>query len=317
MSSMIAFAFKAGCVACNRPRLRRAGVASILLFWCGALCVLSGCSHGRTTGSLDARVVVPGMLASVNAAGTAQALSDIADRNAVSPTLIPQSKPASSSPHAARANASDSSPSKVKGNPILVALGDRAGNNGEHGLALASLDDGQLEQVRGGLDTGSGAELNFAFQQSTVVNNNVVENVILPTITVAGNGTAASIGGAAVSNTNRLSASTFGAPSFVGLRGTGAPSDPIASAIVPGTIVSNGQILQVNPMASGALGDTMVMSTFGTAGLTNLVTNTANNQHVQQMTTINIGVTGLQQLLQQGIPTSVINQLNMTNALHH
>ena len=82
-------------------------------------------------------------------------------------------------------------------------------------------------------------------------------------------------------------------------------------------IVNNGQVLQTNPLASSTPNGITVMSAFGTAGLTNLVANTANNQLVQQMTTINVGVSGLQQLLQQGVPTSVIDQLNMTNALHH
>ena len=49
----------------------------------------------------------------------------------------------------------------------------------------------------------------------------------------------------------------------------------------------------------------------GGGGLTNVVSNTANNQLVQQMTTITIGINGLQQLLQQGgVPSTVLNRLN-------
>ena len=200
-------------------------------------------------------------------------------------------------------------------NPVATGQGGNS-ESMKRELAVAVLDDSQLGQVRGGIDSGSGVELNFAFQQSTVINNDVVQNVILPTITVAGNGTTASVAGSTISDASRPAGSGFNAPSFLGT-GRTAPADIATSAITPGMIVNNGQVLQTNPLASSTPNGITVMSAFGTAGLTNLVANTANNQLVQQMTTINVGVSGLQQLLQQGVPTSVIDQLNMTNALHH
>ncbi|HEY6434456.1 MAG TPA: hypothetical protein VIZ17_20975 [Acetobacteraceae bacterium] len=191
-------------------------------------------------------------------------------------------------------------------------------------LTIASLSDNQLGDIRGGLDAGSGVELNFAFQQATLVDHNVVQNIVLPTLTVATNSagnpaaSVSSIPAGSISGSN-IAASPVSTASFAGLGMAGAPSETVANTLGATTIINNGQSLQISPGVSPGVGSgvTSVISTLGGMGLTNIVRNTANNQLVQQVTTVNIGITGLQQLLQQTVPSSVMNQLNSVNALHH
>jgi hypothetical protein len=189
-------------------------------------------------------------------------------------------------------------------------------------LTIASLDDSQLGDIRGGLDTGSGLELNFAFQQATFVDHNLVQNVVVPTITVSPSAAASAAGPAAASGAPmaNIQAPTISTASFAGLGVGGLPSGTVTTLAGAGTVVSNGTSIQIMsptsavPSAAGG-GAASVLTTLGGGGLTNIVANTANNQLVQQLTTINIGVTGLQQLVQQGIPAAVMSQLNSVKAL--
>jgi hypothetical protein len=55
---------------------------------------------------------------------------------------------------------------------------------------------------------------------------------------------------------------------------------------------------------------TQIASALGGGGLTNVISNTANNQLVQQVIAANIGITGLSQALQsQGVASTVMNRL--------
>ena len=197
---------------------------------------------------------------------------------------------------------------------------DKPDNQVREQLA-ASLDDSQLGAVRGGVDLGSGVELNFAFQQATFVDHNLVQNVVIPTLTVsqsAGSNSAVS----GISETGDVQVPTFSAPSFAGLAMTGMPSANVTTVTSASTVTNNGTTLQITSPGAGiptvvGNGAASVVTTLGGGGLTNIIANTANNQLVQQTTTINIGITGLQQLLQQAVPASVMNQINSTNALRH
>jgi hypothetical protein len=56
-----------------------------------------------------------------------------------------------------------------------TAIGER--------LAALALDNSQLGEVRGGFSTGSGLVVNFSFQEATYVNHNLVQSVVIPTVT--------------------------------------------------------------------------------------------------------------------------------------
>ena len=157
---------------------------------------------------------------------------------------------------------------------------------GEH-LASARLDDGRLSEVRGGLDTGSGMVLSFSFQEATYVNHNPAETIVVPTVTIV------------------PGTSTIAATSGLGNNAT-IPIAPISN--------STAQI-QINSPAPGLQsllngGMTQIVSALGGGGPTNVITNSADNQSVQQVIAANIGITGLPQALQsQGVTSTIMNRL--------
>jgi hypothetical protein len=189
-------------------------------------------------------------------------------------------------------------------------------------LASVALDDTKLSDVRGGFDTGSGVTLNFAFQQATFVNHNLTESVVVPTLTIApGQGGGSASGAGSISGAAHLNVSG----SLVGLGISGAPSTGGAAAgISSATVVANGGVqtqVSVSTAALQALVNSGMASVIGSVGsgggnggVSSTITNTANNQLIQQMTTVDIGVSGLAKLLQQGIPSTVMSRLSGPNS---
>jgi hypothetical protein len=191
----------------------------------------------------------------------------------------------------------------------------------EQRLASVALDDAKLSDVRGGFDAGSGVTLNFAFQQATFVNHNLTENVVVPTLTI-------SPGQANLSATGVMAGAvhpSVSVGSLVGLGISGAPSTTGAAAgINSATVVANGAVqtqVSVSTATLQALVNSGIASVIGpvgpgpnNGGVTSTITNTANNQLVQQMTTVDIGVSGLSKLMQQGIPSAVMSRLSGPNA---
>jgi len=154
-------------------------------------------------------------------------------------------------------------------------------------FASARLDDGGLSEVRGGLDAGSGMVLNFSFQEATYVNHNLAQTIVVPTVTIV------------------PGTSTMAATSGLGNNST-VPIAPISNSTLQ---------TQVNSAAPGLPsllngGMTQIASALGGGGLTNVISNSANNQLVQQVIGANIGITGLSQALQsQGVASNVMNRL--------
>jgi hypothetical protein len=161
--------------------------------------------------------------------------------------------------------------------PANTAIGER--------LAASALDDSQLGGIRGGLSTGSGVVVNFSFQEATYVNHNVVQSIIVPTITVSpGSTTGVAAIGSALAPIENL------ARQFQ----TGSPTLAIQS------ILNNGM--------------TSVASNLGGGGVTSLVSNAANNQLIQQVITANIEITGLAQTLHQNVASTVAHGLTAANS---
>jgi hypothetical protein len=163
--------------------------------------------------------------------------------------------------------------------PASTAIGGR--------LAVAALDDSQLGNVRGGFSTGSGLVMNFSFQEATYVNHNLVQSIVVPTITVS----PGSVTSPAALVTGLASASIGNQLAQVQ---TNAPASAIQSTL------NNGM--------------TSVVSNFGGGGVTNTVSNAANNQLVQQVIAANIGITGLSQATQQNVASTVASRLAAANS---
>ncbi len=198
---------------------------------------------------------------------------------------------------APKAAAQNSPPQPTAQQPATAQqLGER--------LASAALDDDRLSQIRGGMEAGSGVVLNFAFQQATFVNHTLAETVVVPTLTVAG-----------------------GAPAGVGassLGGLGLATSSIAGGTTPNvttaTVVANGAVqtqVSVSAPVLQALVNSGMASIVGAGtngGVTSVIANAQNNSLVQQVTTVDIGVNGLSKLIQQSVPSSVLNRLVGANS---
>ena len=139
------------------------------------------------------------------------------------------------------------------------------------------------------MSTGSGMMVNFSFQEATYVNHNLTQSIIVPTMTISPGSTPAS--------TTTMMASGSGIAG-VGTTAThvqvGTPSQVVQS------VVNSGM--------------TSVVSSLGGGGVANHITNSANNQLVQQVITANIGITGLGQAIQQGVASTVMSRVQAANA---
>lgn len=159
---------------------------------------------------------------------------------------------------------------------------------GQH-FASVALDDRQLGGIRGGFSTGSGMVVNFSFQEATYVNHNLTQSIIVPTMTFSPGSTAASIATMTAAGSGIAGVSTTATQVQVS-----TPSQVVQS------VVNNGM--------------TSVVSSFGGGGVTNHVSNAANNQLVQQVITANIGITGFSQAMQQGVASTVMSRVQAANA---
>ena len=164
--------------------------------------------------------------------------------------------------------------------PANTALGER--------LAAAALDDSQLGEIRGGLSTSSGLVVNFSFQEATYVNHNLAQNIVVPTMTVSPSSATGVVG--------TVTASGSALTPFVATAKQAQVSSP---AMAIQSILNNGM--------------TSVVSNLG-AGVTNTISNAANNQLIQQVITANIGITGLSQTIQQNVASTVASRLAAANS---
>lgn len=158
------------------------------------------------------------------------------------------------------------------------------------GLAGNVLDDRQLADIRGGMEIGSGIIVSFSFQEATYINNNLTQNIIVPTLTVSPGSIASSVIGTVTGATGGVPASAISA---------------ISNA------VSQAQTNSVATSVQAAIngGMTTIASTIGGNGVTNVINNAANGQLVQQTINANIGITGLTQALQSSVASTVLSRV--------
>ena len=159
-------------------------------------------------------------------------------------------------------------------------------------FASAALDDSRLGEIRGGLNTGSGMVVNFSFQEATYVNHSLAQSIVVPTVTVAPGS-----GGAAGANRSRWRVPR----PLIAPTGNGMTQVQVSSpALAVQSLVNSGM--------------TSVVSSLGGGGVSNTITNSANNQLVQQVITANIRITGLSQTIQQSVASTVMSRVAAANS---
>jgi hypothetical protein len=146
-------------------------------------------------------------------------------------------------------------------------------------LAAAALDDSRLNEVRGGFSTESGLVVSFSFQEATYVNHNLSQSIAVPTITVSP-GSAPTLTGSALAQVGNLTPQMQNSPIMATLNN----------------------------------GVTGLVSNLGGGGVTDTVSNTVNNQLIQQLITANIGITGLSKTIQQNMTSTVASRLAAANS---
>jgi hypothetical protein len=177
-------------------------------------------------------------------------------------------------------------------------------------LASAALGDQDLSQIRGGFEASSGVTLNFAFQQATYINNNLAQTVVVPTLTVSPSQGGISVAGA--SPTTGASPPSVNVSSLTDLGVSAQTQNSVGSAKLLANGTVQAEVGAASPVVQALVnsGMTSIVSSLGNGGLTSVISNAANNRVVQQMTTIDLGVSGLSTLMQQSIPQSVLNRIS-------
>jgi hypothetical protein len=188
------------------------------------------------------------------------------------------------------AGGSAAAPARTMDHPVVQApLGQR--------FASAALDNSRLGEIRGGLNTSSGTVVNFSFQEATYVNHNLTQSIVVPTLTVSPGSTTASMAGttAVPGGFSNLAPS-----STAGIGHTATQAQVSAPTLAVQSLVNSGM--------------TSVVSSLGGGGVNNTISNTANNQLVQQVITANIGITGLSQSIQQSVASTVMSRVAAANS---
>ncbi|HEY1855746.1 hypothetical protein [Acidocella sp.] len=130
------------------------------------------------------------------------------------------------------------------------------------GFAQYSLTDAQLGKIRGGFSLPNGISFSFGFQQETSVNGAVIQSVIVPDTALTANLTQIPV---YVDQTKALSLPVGG-----------------TAANIPITVTT---------MTNA--GATAIQTTLSSGGIVNSISNSVNNQDIEQVSQMSISVSGL------------------------
>jgi hypothetical protein len=146
------------------------------------------------------------------------------------------------------------------------------------------LSAAELDKLRGGFDLGNGITVNLGLQVQQFVNS-----LLTPVNQVN------------VSVTNKLTVTQT----------TNGPNGPTTTTLpsIPSTITP------IGPINNGA---TNLAVTLANSGITSTIQNSANNQALTQITTLNISTQGLVNVLHQMAGNSqMIQMIQMNSGIHH
>ena len=154
------------------------------------------------------------------------------------------------------------------------------------GLKQYAMTNDQLGNVRGGFYT-NGVQLSFGFQQLTSVNGKVVQSILVPNTDItSGAPITAYVMGGSVSLTTT--------PNVHGTYGTSSASVSgyvySPSYYTKGSSVTSSNIVVSTGANNGA---TAIQTVLSGGAIVSSISNTANNQVIDQATTENINLSGL------------------------
>jgi hypothetical protein len=169
-----------------------------------------------------------------------------------------------------------------------------------------------LANIRGGFDLAPNISINFGFSQIDSLGQNIIQSIIVPitTLTDSRNSASATISGSGGTTVAQLQSLGAAIPSG------GSGTTNVTPQTTQQTTTSNASSTtnvqantsSVSVTSTANQGQTTFLTQLAGSGITNLVQNQANNQLIQQVTTISIGITGMSQWLsQQRANSSVAN----------
>jgi hypothetical protein len=186
---------------------------------------------------------------------------------------------------------------------------DTAGDNTISALlnTASPLSTRELGAVRGGFDLTPQLTINFAFQQIESDGSRIIQSIEVPMTTLTLN--TPNITPIVTTGTDAV------IPNVIGSSGTNSPAPATNTDTIipnaPTTTTTSNYVPQTNnydpsnpsyvppspskiTLSSTAnAGATIVQSQLGGGGITNVISNTANNAMISQMTTMNIAISGM------------------------
>lgn len=164
-------------------------------------------------------------------------------------------------------------------------------------LGAAQVKTSELDAIRGGFDLSPKLSISFAFQQIDYQGTNIIQSIMVPltTLTQTTHNAVATI-------TSASGAANFMQP----LAPNETPNNVFAQPNSSGNATNSGTTISVPASASNISvtstannGQSVIMSQLGSGGITNIITNQANNTLLSQVTNMNIDISGLSQFLSQ------------------
>jgi hypothetical protein len=196
------------------------------------------------------------------------------------------------------------------------------------GVGTQQLSAQDLDGIRGGFDLGPALSVNFAFQQTATVNGLIVQSILVPLTNLT-----ALSGGAQVIVTNNDGMTTttstytagpgnntYGVTPVVTPAVTPAATPAMAGGTAPASdgtpafTAAPASNNNINVTSNANDGLTVVNTQLGQDGLSNVVSNQANNAIVGIESTMNIGITGMSAwLTHQQTSMGMLNDFNYAN----
>lgn len=219
-------------------------------------------------------------------------------------------------PYMALAGTTLVSPVAFAGTPLTADNGNNAINS--LNLNREQLSSKALESIRGGFDLGPNLSINFAFSQIDSIGSNIVQSIIVPITTLTqdnpnASATVSGSGGMPIAQLQMSGANIAqGISNFTpGNAGT-SNTNTTNTTVVP----TGGTNYAIQTVANQGM--TSISTQLANNGITNIIQNQANAQMIQQMTSIQIGITGMTQWLsQQRTNSALTNSLSGASNFSH
>lgn len=190
--------------------------------------------------------------------------------------------------------------------PVSVSAQKINQNSAFLDIGLKPLDNNQLSHIRGGFDM-PGVTINFAFSQTEYLGQSIVQSILVPVTTL----TSGLIKPVPISIVTDAAANipTPGAAAPTVTQQSATPTlqmIPSTTQNISQPVISEKNTPTVIVQTVANQGNTDFLTQLGSGGLTNIITNQANGQLIQEVSTVDIGITGLSMAILQGQSTAFV-----------